>query len=242
VFLAILATSAAFADIIYFKDGMRTVCLEKAWEESGVVKCEYDGVLLSYPKTDVERIEKRRARKPPAKPAAANTVSKAAAPKQTKAPATTARPSDGNQFYDPRRTHKYWIGKNGKYKTFKAAVAALSKQYNRSTDWVQSHMGETNDINEIHRNLAAGLASKKATAVKSKSTKIKAVEFYNPRRKHKYWTSETARHDTFREAMLALANEYGRSTEWVKRHLGEVNDLHTIRKNLTVRKQHEAAQ
>jgi hypothetical protein len=61
--IIIAAPSAASADIIYFKDGMKTVCLEKAWEENGEVKCEYDGVVLSYKKSEVERIEKRRIRK-----------------------------------------------------------------------------------------------------------------------------------------------------------------------------------
>jgi hypothetical protein len=58
-FIMIAVPSAASADIIYFKDGMKTVCLEKAWEEDGEVKCEYDGVVLSYKKSEVERIEKR---------------------------------------------------------------------------------------------------------------------------------------------------------------------------------------
>jgi hypothetical protein len=42
--------------------------------------------------------------------------------------------------------------------------------------------------------------------------------------------------------MLALAKEYDRSPEWVKRHMGEINDLQAIRENLVRRKQQEAAQ
>ena len=38
---------------------MRTVCHGKAWEEKGnTVFCEYDGGLLSYPKAEVDHIEK----------------------------------------------------------------------------------------------------------------------------------------------------------------------------------------
>jgi hypothetical protein len=46
------------ADTIYFKDGMKTVCQEKAWEEGQEVKCEYEGTVLSYQKKDVLRIQK----------------------------------------------------------------------------------------------------------------------------------------------------------------------------------------
>jgi hypothetical protein len=35
------------ADIIFFKDGMKTVCHDRAWEEDGEVRCEYDGAILS---------------------------------------------------------------------------------------------------------------------------------------------------------------------------------------------------
>ena len=241
-FILILATSAASADIIYFKDGMKTVCLEKAWEENGEVKCEYDGVVLTYQKAEVEHIEKSRTQQPPAEPAGSAGASKASVPSKSVASSAPAMKSDGLKFYDPRRTHKYWTGKTGKYKTFQAAVAALSKQYDRSADWVQSHMGETNDLSEIHRNLAAGLTKKQTAPAKAESKNIKVVEFYNPRRTHKYWTSETAGHNTFSEALTALAKEYERSTEWVKRHMGEINDLHTIRRNLSDRKQQEGAQ
>ena len=43
-------------------------------------------------------------------------------------------------------------------------------------------------------------------------------------------------------AMAALAREYDRTANWVKRHMGDVNDLHTIRQNLSDRKQQEDAQ
>jgi len=47
----------ARADIIYFKDGMKTICQGKAWEEDGEIKCEYGGWIISYQKNDVLRIE-----------------------------------------------------------------------------------------------------------------------------------------------------------------------------------------
>ncbi|MBT8356335.1 MAG: hypothetical protein HKO79_02515, partial [Desulfobacterales bacterium] len=45
--------------------------------------------------------------------------------------------------------------------------------------------------------------------------KSDGVLFYNPRRKNKYWTSNTSRHDTLEAAMASLAKQYGRSPEWV---------------------------
>ncbi|MBT8365402.1 MAG: hypothetical protein KJP23_11915 [Deltaproteobacteria bacterium] len=65
VFLAITAD----ADIIYFKDGMKTICQDKAWEENDQVKCEYAGWILTYQKSDVLRILKSRSSKPTTQPA-----------------------------------------------------------------------------------------------------------------------------------------------------------------------------
>jgi hypothetical protein len=86
------------------------------------------------------------------------------------------------------------------------------------------------------------LVQKQEIPSNSKSKNLKTIEFYNPRRTHKYWTSETAKHNTFGEAVLVLAKEYDRSPEWVKRHMGEINNLQAIRGNLMRRKQQEGGQ
>ena len=59
----ILIPFSTEADIIFFKDGMKTVCQDRAWEEGDEVKCEYEGTILSYQKKDVERIEKTKIKK-----------------------------------------------------------------------------------------------------------------------------------------------------------------------------------
>jgi hypothetical protein len=56
------------ADTIFFKDGMKTVCQERAWEEGDEIKCEYQGSILTYQKNDVLRIEKIKIKKEPEKP------------------------------------------------------------------------------------------------------------------------------------------------------------------------------
>ena len=43
---ALLGAHRAGADIIHFKDGMKTVCQGKAWEEKDEVRCEYGGGVL----------------------------------------------------------------------------------------------------------------------------------------------------------------------------------------------------
>ena len=140
------------ADIIYFKDGMKTICQEKAWEENGEIKCEYEGVVLSYRKADVLRIKKIRTKKPNADRPKKPKVPENSTPKKVSVKATPTK-SGTLTFYDPRRTHKYWTSETARHNTFQEALAALAKQYERTSDWVKSHMGETNDLNQIHQNL-----------------------------------------------------------------------------------------
>jgi glucan phosphoethanolaminetransferase (alkaline phosphatase superfamily) len=41
-----------------------------------------------------------------------------------------------------------------------------------------------------------------------------------------------ARHNTLQEAMRALAEQYGVSTEWIESNMGNTNDLDTIHRNI----------
>ena len=56
--------------------------------------------------------------------------------------------------------------------------------------------------------------------------------FYNPRRKHKYWTSSKTQYNTLEAAIAALAEKYGCNPEWVKANMGNTNSLYKIHKNL----------
>ena len=71
----------------------------------------------------------------------------------------TASKTSGILFYDPRRSYKYWVSSESKHHTLDEAIETLANQYARSTEWVINHLGETNDLAEIHRNLEAGLNS-----------------------------------------------------------------------------------
>ena len=238
--LITLSPLGTSADIIYFKDGMKTICQEKAWEENGEIKCEYEGVIIIYRKADVLRIQKIRTKKPVADRRDKPKVLEKAT-KKTSVNATPNKPGS-LAFYDPRRAHKYWTGAKAKHSTYQEAIAALAKQYGRTSEWIKSHMGETNDLNQIHQNLAAGKRSDPQLTANATLKDSSPLEFYNPRRTHKYWTSKTDRHNTFREAIAALAKRYERTSDWVKSHMGETNDLSQIHQNLVRQQQKEKPQ
>jgi hypothetical protein len=257
----------AVADIIFFKDGMKTVCQERAWEEGDEIKCEYQGAILTYQKNDVLRIEKTRTQKESenssqTKEAELKPTSQVAAPlveinspetEKTSAPGNESQPSSkspqgseslktsGLEFYNPRRPHKYWTSATAKHDTFKAAIAALAEQYDRSADWIQQHMGDTNDLDQIHRNLSNSKLNAPAEIQTADEEKTPEILFYNPRRPHKYWTSATAQFDTFKEAISELANAYDRPPEWIQQHMGDTNNLSEIHANLAKSKSADAS-
>lgn len=65
--------------------------------------------------------------------------------------------ANGLEFYNPRREQKYWTGKMSRHNTLQEAMNALAKQYGVSTDWIESNMGNTNDLDTIHRNIRRSL-------------------------------------------------------------------------------------
>ena len=151
--------SSVNADIIYFKDGMKTICQEKAWEEDDQIRCEYDGWVLTYPKNDVLRIVRTN-------PSHRGTVSEKnrQVHQPTKDDGTAEKLSppkaNGIAFYNPRRPYKYWTDKNSKHKNYKEAIQAFAEKYDRSPEWIQAHMGDTNDLEQIHRNLTASILNR----------------------------------------------------------------------------------
>lgn len=230
--ILIIAAFSARADIIYFKDGLKTICQEKSWEENGQIKCEYGGWIISYQKSDVLRVLKTTPLKPAADPEKKPTVTKIIEPEQGIPPKTTPPNVKDLAFYDPRRPHKYWTDKNTKHKNYKAAIQALAIQYNRPPEWIQANMGDTNDLSQIHRNLAGPDVNQKQTIVKQSSKKHAAIEFYSPRRPFPYWTDISTKHKNYREAIQALAQKYGQSPEWIQQNMGQTNDLSEIHQNL----------
>lgn len=66
--------------------------------------------------------------------------------------------SNKTQFYDPRRSEKYWTGKLTRHNSLKDAIHALAKQYDVSPEWIENHMGDTNLLVEIHQNIQKSLS------------------------------------------------------------------------------------
>ena len=241
--LVAMIVFSADADIIYFKDGMKTICQEKAWEENEEVKCEYGGWVLSYQKSEVLRIVKTTPDKPTAPQKSKGQMVKNEPkiktqnkPKETKpqkeGDSKNIKKPEGIAFYDPRRPFKYWSGPTSKHKTYREAVEALAKKYQKSPDWIQTHMGDTNDLEELHKNLANPKITVEISAEQPSQTESSGIEFYNPRRKNPYWTDESSQHKTFQDAIDTLAKKYDRSPTWVKENMGTSNDLNAIHQNL----------
>jgi hypothetical protein len=223
------------ADIIYFNDGMKTICQERAWEEGEEIKCEYDGWILTYQKKDVQQIIKTIPDIPPAEQGSEETqqTPTVQTDEPDKQPKTAAPIAPGGiAFYDPRRPFKYWTSPTAKHHSFQEAVETLAQQYQRSPEWIQSHMGDTNDLDQIHANLANPEASDHNTSMESAAEKSPTIEFYNPRRTYPYWTSETSRYKTFKEAIDDLSKTYDSAPEWIQENMGATNDLDEIHRNL----------
>jgi hypothetical protein len=224
------------ADSIIFKDGMRTLCHGRAWEENGQVHCEYDGGVLSYPATDVDRIVKGPSAQPqppetssePQPAAAVPPPAVAASPPPSPAAEVQATPS-GVLFYDPRRPQKYWSRPDRKHAAYPEAIAALSEEFERSPQWVEENMGDSNDLGIIRETLAGRRQAVQVRTAGTSADLPAGIEFYNPRRPEQYWTGPEARHTSYAEAIQALAREFGKPADWVERFMGDSNDVEQIR-------------
>jgi hypothetical protein len=228
---------AGAADAIYFKDGMRTVCHGRAWEENDQVICEYDGGLLSYPRTDVDHIEKGppaaqplNPSEPPPQPTPALSSTSAGRPPASLPEAATT-PS-GVPFYDPRRARKYASTPDRMHDSYPEAISALAQEIDRPPQWIEEHMGESNDLGMIRETLAARKNAIPVHVQGSSSDMAAGIEFYNPRRPEPYWTGPQARHTAYTAALEALGREFGKPVDWVERCMGDSNDLEVIRSSL----------
>lgn len=227
----------ASADIIYFKDGMRTVCDGRAWEENDEVKCDYEGVILTYRREDVDQIYQTvlpAGDDPPPGPASPPAKSIGHKPRNRQPDASEV--GGGIAFYDPRRPYKYWSSPSAKHHSYAEAVDALAKEFDRSPQWVENHIGETNDLERIRQNLSSPAKAAAATPSPPPPTNSNRGLFYNPRREYKYQIGAVKKYHTYREAIDALASEFEATPEWVEAHMGQENDIFLIRQNLSRQK------
>jgi hypothetical protein len=152
-------------------------------------------------------------------------------------PATISTPASpspsGILFYDPRRSKRYWSSESRHHDSYQDAIDSLAEEFNRTPQWVEAHMGESNDVLMMRERLTARLVGNAAAPEnKAPDPESAGVQFYNPRRPQKYWTGPDARHDTFKEAVETLAAEFNMPPMWVEAHMGESNDTEQIRRSL----------
>ncbi len=244
--LLVIVSGTATADIIYFKDGMRTVCHGKAWEEKNEVKCDYDGVILSYRKEDVEQIHKTiiieeptSQQEPDVTPTPDSGAKGESAAPETAVKRSSNMGSSGIAFYDPRRQLKYWSSPSAKHRSYRDAIKALAKEFGQTPQWIEDHIGDTNDLAIIRKNLSnpAKIVSKTVPPAPAGVHSPVHELFYNPRRQYKYQISAKQRFHTYQEAINALAVEFESSPRWVEEHMGQENDILLIRQNLIREKQ-----
>ena len=72
---------------------------------------------------------------------------------------TSQAPSHGTLFYDPRREKKYWISPSEGFNTLHEALSALAQTYKVSVGWIEDHMGDSNSVEEIHKNIRSNLSA-----------------------------------------------------------------------------------
>lgn len=159
----------------------------------------------------------------------------------TKATQKSNQVSAQRLFFDDGRKYPYHIGPGRDFQTRKAALEALAKQYHQSEEWVNRLIGDQTDLDAVHRILAQAAVAEPTNTSKSIASTVdqdseaasyNGIEFYNPRRKQKYWTGKMTRYNTLQEAMEDLAAQYGVSTEWIESNMGNTNDLDTIHRNI----------
>jgi hypothetical protein len=63
----------------------------------------------------------------------------------------------GIQFYDPRRPQKYWASPKDHCASLQEAIQLLAKLYGVPAAHVESNLGESNDLSQIHANIQKSL-------------------------------------------------------------------------------------
>ena len=139
---------------------------------------------------------------------------------------------NGIPFYDPRREPRYQTDKGSLHNSLEDAIAALAEQFSQPPEWIKQHIGDTNDLGEIYRNLNRPRTQRQPNAVEKSSSFVSGIQFYNPRRVYKYWISETGKYNSYEAAIAALAQQFDSTPEWITAHMGDTNDLGEIHQNL----------
>ena len=238
--LVVLLPDLAASDLIVLKDGTM-VKAQNVWEENGLVRFtlpEYDGIVVTYAKEIVLRIEKEKAvtgagESPPdsrlQNPATGSTAAEKALsvvkpekrPNSLSLPGTAAQPSrPGNM-----------VGE-GTGEPAKAGQEVSSAPVGFSSS-VETHQRPvTNDEGAVKR-IPEGVAASPGKVDEDLVQRVTGIQFYDPRRHVKYQTGTTDRYHTLKEAVDDLATKFDKTPRWVEMNLGDTNDLGQIYRNLS---------
>ncbi len=225
---------------IYLKDG-ELVESEKIWEKDGYIHFILDGtkrVEIRYAKEIVDRIEgvpefsekmlSGSTQFHQTVSDASLTTDSAAASVNPNTPIDSSKKktaADGNQgkrpllssgdIFHPKGSTAYKDSKNDPPDQKSDGIYAIktAESHSRSFKVKPTRHGPGGLLN--------------------RSSRLKGIAFYDPRRTEKYWSSETAHHQTIKSAVAALAREYNRSPAWVIASMGKANDLGIIHQHLT---------
>ncbi len=238
--LVVLLPDLAASDLIVLKDGTK-VQAQKVWEENELVRFtlpDYDGIVVTYAKEIVLRIEKEKAvtgagesssDSRPQNPATGSTaVEKAVSivkpdnwPNTLSLPGAAAQPSRPGDMV-----------REGTGEPAKAGQEVSSAPVVPSSSLQTHQMPVTNDEGAGKR-IPKGVAVSPGKVDEDLVHRVTGIQFYDPRRHYKYQTGTTNRYHTLKEAVDDLATKFDKTPRWVEMNLGDTNDLGQIYRNLS---------
>ena len=238
VVLAVLLPELAGSDMIVLKDGTQ-VKAQNVWEENDLVRFtlpNYDGIVVTYAKEIVLRIEKEKAvtgeSPPDSRPhnpatASASAEKALSVDKPDKRPITSDLPGTTIHSPGPLNTVGEGTGEPPR------AGREISSAPFGSSSAVETHqMRVTIDENAENR-MTKRVPVFPATVDEELVHRVTGIQFYDPRRHYKYQTGPTTNYHTLKEAVDDLATKFNKTPRWVELNLGDTNDLGQIYRNLS---------
>jgi hypothetical protein len=238
--LVVLQPDVAAADLIVLKDGTE-VKAQSVWEENELVRFtlpDYDGIVVTYAKEIVLRIEKEKAvtgagESPPDSrlriPETGSTAAEKALSvvKPDKSPITLGLPGSAAQPSSPGD-----MVREGTGEPVGAGEDVSSAPVGSSSSAETRQMPDTND-EDTGKRKPKGVAASPGKVDEDLVHRVTGIQFYDPRRHYKYQTGTTNRYHTLKEAVDDLATKFDKTPRWVEVNLGDTNDLGQIYRNLS---------
>jgi hypothetical protein len=109
------------------------------------------------------------------------------------------------KFYDPSRPLQYKANDISLHSTRGAAIAALAEQFGESSAWVEAHMGNSNDLREIHKSLATAWLQNSIDGTSSNGGKLGKINYSLVDAMKTSWQKEGWRYKTKSEQAQAMA-------------------------------------